>query len=261
VSTRLIGLELETEGTACCDLPSTSFWDYHDEGSLRGEHTEFVLSRPTPFGEIERPLNVLKGIIEGNRINLSKRCSLHVHIDVSDLSRKEIYSVCLAYTLFERILYKLSGNRLTSKYCVPVCRSYLMQQFISRLFNNELSMGRDHRYGGVNLHSIRKFGSLEFRMHKGTLDIDEMYEWASILHDLVENTHSLTPEEIIDKGNSFARMRLFANRVFTSNLPVRELECTSWSGYDTKIVEQIHLMARQYSQIPEEEKACVDWSE
>jgi len=243
--TRLVGLELETEGLSLYDLGEGTYWDYHEEPSLRGDHTEFVLKDPLKGRKLNSSLAELHTHLLDERIYLSDRCSLHVHVDVRDLTKKEIYNVCLAYSLFEQALYELSGKRNYSKYCVPLSMSSSLQRNVASLYDGTNTADRGSRYGGLNLDAVNKFGSLEFRMHKGSLDVKAILEWCQVLHDLVSNTYTLDPHAILLKGSTQERLVEFADEIFYSSLVKSYLvsERYSWRNYDTKTSEQIHLLA------------------
>lgn len=243
---RLVGIELETEGVSVNDLPYSGYWRYDIEPSLRGYSAEFVLRDPLAGDDLDHALNVLSELTEDTR--LSERCSLHVHIDAGDLPLTQVYNVCIAYAIFEKVLYSLSGNRYYNKFCVPVGLSSELRRYIASLYVNRLRVSEDYRYGGLNLNALSKFGSLEFRMHEGTLDMDELKEWCQILHDLVENTNDLDPTYMIECSGSYEGILHLAEKVFTTDSVKTYLESleSSWCSYDTKTCEQIHLSALRY---------------
>lgn len=241
---RRVGLELETEGKCPDELPSADYWEYHSEGSLRGRHTEFVLSRPMRDPEVSSALSELSTLIRRG-VQLSERTSLHVHVDVTDLNRQQIYSVCLAYILFERPLYEISGGRNYSKYCIPVYMSHFLQRAVATLATGENIVTTDYRYGGLNLNSISKFNSLEFRMHAGSLDTRDISSWTKILHDLVENTKDRKPADILEYAMNVESISSLASEVFSEGSMVSAVLATNSDsiGQSIKTAEQVHLMA------------------
>lgn len=247
MSTKLCcGIEVETEGSYLEEV-EPDFWLCHEEGTLRGPHVELVLHKPTPLDELGPALRELEVLVECYPIHLTPRGSLHVHIDVRDMSHTQRYSVCLAYTLLERVLYSMSGNRVSNKYCVPVTRSAPVRELISALFSQDTVHPRDKLYSGLNLSSIECLGSLEFRMHSGTLNTSELLEWVTTLHDLVLGASNASPEEIIQAGQTFSGLRSFVINKLGARGLAKALESfqSKWSGYDTKIIEQIHFRALQ----------------
>lgn len=246
----LCGIELETEGT---DLEGVdqNYWLFHEEGTLRGPHVELVLANPTYLYRLGPALDELREYVNDYPMHLTPRGGLHVHVDVRSLTAKEIYSACLAYILLEKILYKISGNRVNNKFCVPVSQSRYVRDNISYLYSaSHASVSLDDKlYSGLNLAAISKLGSLEFRMHKGTLDTEELYRWVEVLHNLVAIGSQLPPEDIIQAGQSFQSISKFITE--TLKLPGLSNTLTfvenGWREYDTKIMEQVHLRALQLS--------------
>jgi len=246
----LCGIELETEGNYMVGV-SSDYWDFHEDGTLRGPHAEFVLKEPTLMGDLDPAFRELSTFIHSFPVNVTPRCGLHVHIDVRDLSHKEIYSACLAYTLLEKLLYKISGDRSKNKFCVPVLSSAYVRDAISRLYIDRDSGTREKLYSGLNLASIRELGSIEFRMHSGTLDTEEIHDWVYILHTLVLRASALPPEDIIQAGQTYRSFYSFV--VDTLRLTARPSRLAAeldklrdcWKTYETKITEQIHFRALQ----------------
>ena len=229
IITRLVGLEVETIGTAPKLLPPSKYWAYHIDRTLQGQGTEFVLKEPLQGTRLDEALEELDILFKG-KIRLSHKTSLHVHVDVRDLSTEQVYAVCLAYVLLERPLYSISGKRNNNRYCVPVYLSDTLQQDIV-----SLSTGKEiskYNYGGLNLHALTKYNSLEFRMHEGTLDIKEIRSWAKVVHDLVENTKDISPDEVIRRGAT----EILDNEDIASAIKEDEIGIS----HSLKIAEQIH---------------------
>ena len=243
---RLIGIELETEGCSTLSMPESDYWAYHEEASLRDDSCEFVLRKPLSGRPLQLAINELDDLVKDSY--LTDRCSLHVHVDVGDLSLSKVYNVCLAYTIFEKVLYAISGNRYYNKYCVPAGLSDNLRMYIALLYVNRKTVTPDHRYGGLNLNALSKFGSLEFRMHWGTLDMDELKEWCQILHDLVDNSFDLDPAYMLECASSYEGILHLSDEIFTTDTVKRYLSSLagSWCSYDTKTCEQIHLRALRY---------------
>lgn len=196
--TRHLGCEIEVEGISV-DHDTLSYWSCTDEGSLRGDHTEFVLRRPMT-SEFLQALVEVSPWLDRDDVRITNRCSLHIHVDVSDLLKEDIYKVCLLYTIFEPALYAISGNRFHNKFCMPVVQCRNVQTAIAGLCTGTHIYSED-RYCGLNLHALDKFGSLEFRMHKGTKDTKEIYEWALLLHNLVENGRNIEANDIVQSAD------------------------------------------------------------
>jgi hypothetical protein len=125
------------------------------EGELR------ILTRQSTLKTtLDRVGELLKAI--SARVN--KSCGLHVHLDMRHgrNSQEDITSLLLCQTL----LYRMNPiERRYSKYCKPGTKDLHTRD----------------RYYGINTEAIRKHGTIEVRIHKGTVDTKEIYLWTSLL--------------------------------------------------------------------------------
>lgn len=237
---RQLGLELETEGIGTSHWPSSKYWAYVDEGSLRGRHTEFVLSKPLKGKDLIEAISEVSSFIGSDGVEISDRCSLHVHVDVRDLSREQILAVCLLYTIFERPLYRMSGDRYFNKYCVPVAESNYIQNGIAKISSGNV-VSSSNRYGGLNLNALSKFGSLEFRMHSGTKKRNELLLWCKVLHDLVEEGKKNSPEDVIRLASE--DVHFLSRLIFNGRLSLEG--SISNINYSIKVAETIYLISKR----------------
>ena len=108
----LIGIEIECEGT---NLPHNAFptpapWAPHQDGSLRGEACEFVLAEPRQHSTIRNDLGILSRYLAKATLKFSNRTSVHVHINVQQLTLVQLYNLICLYAIFEDALVKFSGD-------------------------------------------------------------------------------------------------------------------------------------------------------
>lgn len=170
-----VGVELEFSYA-----PSTlgrMFWMWHSDGSIRGSLPgELVLRAPQNPRGFDLAMREFQEEV-AIHVEVNDSCGVHVHVDVCDLTFEELRRVLLLYSTLERTLYKYcGGNRDQNNFCIPLgeCGERL------DWFRNNLTIDRSLRYCGLNLASVRKFGSLEFRMHPGSTDPKRIGEWAGI---------------------------------------------------------------------------------
>lgn len=180
----LIGVEIELEDIRqdlhlrkYRDHGAWNFWKVEEDGSLRGEYArEFVLAAPLAGESLVTALLLLEDVLSTGAKqlpNCSERTSVHVHLNVSDLTTKEIRYLLGLYYAVEPLLFKYVGNnRDKNIYCLPgdIVTEDLLQfnslgeENIKYLLNNYQKY--DRKYSALNLSSLKKYGSLEFR-HKG----------------------------------------------------------------------------------------------
>lgn len=181
------------------DLPRLrGFWKVVKDGSLRNG-TEFVFDGPleganitlaliklSEFFKIYRNLSNREGVV------VSDRCSVHVHLDVRDLSDKELTNLLLVYILFERIMFlAIDPSRVKNNYCRPLTDSsfkYSLNELLSisnsedrliRILQSISSHG--DKYSALNILPVTSKGSVEFRHHQGTTEPLELINWINII--------------------------------------------------------------------------------
>lgn len=194
--------------------PLNSWWDVHQDNSLRNGGIEFVSKKL--FGR-----DLLNGIDEfysflnslsktdGVRIDASKRCSTHIHIDYRDAEISDIISAYCTYAIVERALFKyIAPNRMNSIYTIPLFRlnefnSVLGELYTARDKNENTiiqTMGyfsEQQRYAAVNMHALVKYGSLEYRHANPIMDKKELITWINILLAIKQFSMGKYPEDVL----------------------------------------------------------------
>lgn len=196
ITNDFIGIEIELERarTLARHLGNSNpgnFWEIKTDGSLRNNGYEFVFNGPKNGQTAENGLNhysaVLATLAGANRPLASVRSSIHVHVDVRDLTKQQLLRMLLLYSIFEIVLFKsYARERLASHFCIPL--SNCVDLFPSaRHLNNGFAAFDQYinhpnlgRYSALNLKAISRFQSVEFRHLGGTLDTDLIYEWANV---------------------------------------------------------------------------------
>ena len=205
-----IGIEIEAEKAYNINVSALDpYWAVKDEGSIRGVSAELVLSRPLSGADLTKALTVLDDVNSKRKfpLSFSERCSVHVHLDVRDVTHEQLYGTILWYAVFERVLFKFAGaTREKGVYSVPL---YEAIESVKNLhgFNNINNMmhvfrseGGNNRYKylAINIGAIKNFGSIEFRHHPGTDNSERISTWINIimcLKRMALNTE-FAPEEL-----------------------------------------------------------------
>lgn len=205
------GIEIETECKKEYVAPRFSFWETHNDGSLRDFGIEYVLTQPLERGkpldsaleEFSQKTSEIKFIPD------SVTTSVHVHINFLNDTWLTFFNFCTAYTLTENLLVRYSGpSRVSNGFCLPICDSeetfrnicHFAEIVSTRKNLSHLQLSSDHnKYSALNLSSLMIRGSLEQRSFRGTTDIDEIRTWCNILGNLKDYSKSsgLTPISIV----------------------------------------------------------------
>ena len=175
----LVGIEVELEQIVLNRYPAG--WNRIKDGSLKDNGLEFTI--PVWHNHAEDWLRELFNSF--NKAEASKRCSVHIHANINDFTLDQVKCLVLLYTIFERPLYRYSGKRWNSIYCVPV------QTWAVGLNLDEMSFGdlaeAFHKYSGINIFPDNgKLGTAEFRHMAGTKNILYIKAWIDIIAALVK---------------------------------------------------------------------------
>jgi hypothetical protein len=218
----LIGLEIECEGNNLFNSP-LRYWVTHSDDSLRcnrckksrsncgcGSHAqlpvEYVLRQPLSYDDTVKALNYLDNnlIKSKSAVQYSSRTGVHVHINVLDLTIKELYNFILLYIIFEEMLVEFSGpERVGNLFCLRAIDSDFYVNLLQGVASGNSEIHdwiQDYRYTSCNISSVPKFGSLEFRSLKGTVDTNLILYWIRLLLHLKKVSQSFSnPISIVEK--------------------------------------------------------------
>lgn len=188
---RDVGIEIECEGKNL-SFADTVYWNTEDDGSLRGVfptgRAEFVLKKPIPIGSVDKAMDELIQIQKNATLNFSFRTSVHVHLNVQELTEQELLSTIYTYLLLEEVLMNYCGKeRKGNRFCLRLQDADGILDFVNVMIEHGFAFfvanGReDHmRYSAINLAALRKYGSLEFRGMRGNMDKGIVSNWCKAI--------------------------------------------------------------------------------
>lgn len=207
---RKYGVELEVEGIgvdqarqvlAPLSVPTNtrddnqgdfSKWSVHYDGSL--DSGAEIVSRILTGDQGKAEIAVVAPALRAAGATVGPNCGLHVHVDVSDFTLPMLRTLVHRYAHFESKIDRIvSGNRRGNRNSF----SHSMHAFISA-YDEEMKVpnrtprdfaGRiDSRYYKLNLVSIYKYGTVEFRQHQGSIDPVKINAWVEFVVNFVEET-------------------------------------------------------------------------
>lgn len=177
----------------------------HRDDSLGAGGIEMVFEKPvdrtTAAGLIQ---NLFNAIPEGTLTN-SDRCSTHVHLNVQEFTMQQIVLMACLYYIYENKFFDVNGgNRKGNIFCLsledsPIIADNLINDIKGGYFG--ITGYEDHRYTALNFAAVNKFGSLEFRSHKGADNAREVIEWMNALlaiYDYVKGSKQTPSEFFLD---------------------------------------------------------------
>lgn len=196
----LVGLELEVEGT---NLPEVRGpWITKPDGSLRNG-LEYVFREPLGSVKSKEALEVLQKQFEasGARLDYSFRCSTHVHVNVSNLDLEVVKTMVGLFTLFEdEYINFCDRGRKGNRFCLRAKDADGVVNILAR-FVADGSVPDENRgkYSAMNLCTLKRYGTLEFRTLEGTNDWNRIFTWVRALLALRKTAKDLgTLKAVVD---------------------------------------------------------------
>ena len=174
-------------------------WKIVDDASLiddshigTGELVSPILSGQAGLETIAKVLEALNST--GAKANDS--CGLHVHVDAHNLSIQEIAGVYLTYAgnenHFDSIMPR-SRRSEQNQHCRSIARDQCdyNQNFFDRLRVSNVNQLIDRltydRYYKVNLQSLTRHNTIEFRHHSGTTNAEKICNWVVFVLSFTEH--------------------------------------------------------------------------
>lgn len=184
-----VGIEIEAEGRRLPNI-DTEVWKSEQDNSLRGESFEYVLRQPVPFSLTTEVLAQIQEEWKQNeaKIKNSPNAGVHVHINCSDLTVKQLYNYISLFLVVENILVDASGkDRIGNLFCLRASDAEFLidalglairEQDLRILHTDEL------RYAAINVKALGDYGSVEFRSWRSDGDLKGIAWWCSLLQHL-----------------------------------------------------------------------------
>ena len=178
----IFGIEVEVENITNSNVHGeyADYWTTTADNSLRNNGIEYV-SVPLRAEQLEGAFTqLIKGINKDHVF--SPRTSVHVHMNVRDMTINQINNLLIIYTMVEDLLFNYAGeSRKNNVFCIRLQDTNyikLMQQFQDDPPN---VVHNWNKYTALNLLPISDKGTVEFRHMRGTLDIDVLLTWVNLL--------------------------------------------------------------------------------
>ena len=190
----LIGIEVEAENV---HLKSTQeklveipypIWTAKLDNSLRNNGMEFI-SIPMKGAMVHKAMMLLQYAL-GPKVDFSPRCSVHVHVNVRDMTVAQIVALGLVYATAERLMFRWVGHdRENNIFCVPVYMTHDLQGLFAA------AMAKFHRpvsfkYSALNFNTtclnsgLPLYGTVEFRHLYGTASAALLVHWINLIFSI-----------------------------------------------------------------------------
>lgn len=188
--TSCVGVEVELEdvSTSLVDQIPKGFWSTCEDGSLRDRGVEFITNGPLFGKDLISALTQLSDLCDTWHPLLTYRTSVHIHLDMRDVGIEEVRKLFLLYLIFETALFRLFGRRRENLYCLPYHDSDqdLLLAYEALIKGAKLNrvgeyLDRCNKYCALNLGTLIKFGTLEFRHMYGCHDSKKIIDWINLI--------------------------------------------------------------------------------
>jgi len=201
-----VGIEIECEGKNLHEVFEKG-WRTENDGSLRGRYpetcAEYILDSPIKVNKVEEYVHNLAASLEGAKFDFSFRTSVHVHVNAQDLTEAQVCNMVYTYLLLEEPLINFCGrDRKGNRFCLRVVDAEGIVGYVRQMCEKGVRTAfnwdeNQIRYSAINLASMRKYGSIEFRSMRGNMDADTIHIWANSLVALREYAKTkASPQEI-----------------------------------------------------------------
>lgn len=206
----LFGVEIEIEredGFSGVDTGGLSNYGvFTEDGSLRGG-IEFVSGVLTPL-QVDALADEYTEWAKDKGIQLSDRCSTHIHMNVQDLTAEQLTSLVWLSAAVEPLLMEFSNpQRRNNTYCVPMYNSLNLSHWYSLVLDKfragqqrELNdiLQRAPKYAAIGGFRLREYGTLEFRMFPGLETGQQLKDWSRILEAIRQMAISTPVQDLLD---------------------------------------------------------------
>lgn len=209
-----VGIEIEVEGF---NLPkiSNQVWRYTSDNSLKGglEGIEYVMKAPISLSSLKEELVSFKEYFKNSSVDNSIYAGIHAHVNVQDITPKQLINYLVCFLIVEDLLVKWCGNtRVGNHFClrssdaeyfVYFLRKCIQEDSFDEVFEGSSTGGNFIRYSAANLKSLGKYGSIEFRCLNSTIEPDRIYQWSHTLISILNFAKQFSnPTEVISYFNS-----------------------------------------------------------
>lgn len=171
---------------------SASNWKVVHDGSVSGggEAVSPILSGADGYEQVRKAARALSAA--GATANRS--CGLHVHVNARDLTVDDIKNTVENYSVNESTIDSFmprSRRGNINSYCYSNAsrlRDAAAAWNNARSHEGMQSVFHNERFMKVNLESLNRHGSIEFRQHSGTVQASKIIPWVQFCVNLVEQS-------------------------------------------------------------------------
>jgi len=201
----MCGVEIELEGypvkiegaihTLCNGIVLPASVSAHHDGSLRNGPIEFVTT-PCRGKDLISNLDVIQATATTLKLKTSNRAGVHIHVDCQQLRPENVMNILKLYTLLEPIVFaQVARHRSGSLYCKSWFEGTDNAELANALTQLDSGMAwrMRSRYHGLNINSLLKHGTLEWRHLQSTYNSKDIVSWINFITRIYNHAQNLPP--------------------------------------------------------------------
>lgn len=208
------------------------FWNVEWDSSVGWEVTSPILKNAEGYDEIRVVLEALDGLLDGSsKLVVNHKTGVHVHLAWDSTHPDSVARIRrlirIVHTAEPALGSLVSPSRLAkfdgrnydfsepNPYCKPISR-LLDKSAVDRLRSMEevsriFAEYHGARYRTLNLASLKRFGTVEARLHSGSVDAEKLLLWLSLWQQMLwsvivesHNYPSIVRREVITPDGDIA---------------------------------------------------------
>jgi len=142
-------------------------------------------------------LKIVCKVLKESGVKTNTSCGFHVHHEIKELKRRQIMRIYNFYYKYERLINLMHNkSRDDNRYCKSldyIINSVRGCQTKEEMLNKIAGKGETRyysncRYYKINLRSYIFYGTIEFRQAAGTIDYNEITDWITFTHKIIERS-------------------------------------------------------------------------
>lgn len=154
---------------------------------LGGELVSPILTGAEGYEQLERVVSILNSV---PNISVDRRCGLHVHVSWDNMTVAQVQTIVSRFTKYEDWFDSIQPvSRRANRFCKAVKGHPQLSDALAcnpRAHLQALGNIASDRYVKLNLQSLSRYGTIEFRQHSGTTDPVKVLNWVRFLEQFIE---------------------------------------------------------------------------
>lgn len=220
------GIEIEIEGaglTSHLSVMNRQRWISESDGSLRNG-VEFKTVGAMSYTEALECIDDYSKYLELTHCTAGPRTSVHLHVNVQDLTDEQLKSFVWLSIAMEPVILKFCTElRNHNGYCVPVHKSTnLVDQwryFLSNLGKRSTlhpAVRGFPKYAATGGYRLKDLGTIEFRMFPGCTYATKIIWYMDIIRAIYEQARHFTVQQLQDRKLSETPLALISDIIINN---------------------------------------------